>query len=83
VPVDRERTSTSLIDVLDRVLDKGIVIEAWVRVSLAGINLQTIEARMVVASIETYLTYSGPLQLSGLSIERSVDIPANERATDR
>jgi hypothetical protein len=49
---------TSLIDVLDRVLDKGIVIDAWVRVSLVGIDLITVEARVVVASIDTYLRYS-------------------------
>jgi hypothetical protein len=48
----------SLIDVLDRVLDKGIVIDAWVRVSLVGIDLITVEARVVVASIDTYLKYS-------------------------
>ena len=46
---------------LDRVLDKGIVIDAWVRLSLVGIDLLTIEARVVVASIETYLNYAGPL----------------------
>src|SRR4029450_12304511 len=40
---------------LDRVLDKGIVIDAWVRVSLVGIDLITVEARVVVASIDTYL----------------------------
>lgn len=49
---------TSLVDVLDRVLDKGIVIDAWVRVSLVGIDLISIEARVVVASIETYLKYA-------------------------
>ena len=49
---------TSLIDVLDRVLDKGIVIDAWVRVSLVGIDLITVEARVVVASIDTYLRYA-------------------------
>ena len=57
MPVQRE-TATSLIDVLDRVLDKGIVIDAWVRVSLVGIDLITVEARVVVASIDTYLKYS-------------------------
>jgi hypothetical protein len=56
--VERAATSTSLIDVLDRVLDKGIVVDAWVRVSLVGINLITIEARIVVASIETYLRHA-------------------------
>src|SRR3989442_422762 len=50
--------ASGLVDVLDRVLDKGIVIDAWVRVSLVGIDLITVEARVVVASIETYLKYS-------------------------
>jgi hypothetical protein len=58
VAVERAPGGTSLIDVLDRVLDKGIVIDAWVRVSLVGIDLITVEARVVVASIETYLRYS-------------------------
>ena len=56
--VERAAGGSSLIDVLDRVLDKGIVIDAWVRVSLVGIDLITVEARIVVASIETYLKYS-------------------------
>ncbi len=58
MPVERTAGGTSLIDVLDRVLDKGIVIDAWVRVSLVGIDLITVEARIVVASIDTYLKYS-------------------------
>jgi gas vesicle structural protein len=58
MPVERSAGTTSLIDVLDRVLDKGIVIDAWVRVSLVGIDLITVEARIVVASIDTYLKYS-------------------------
>ena len=56
--VERAPGGTSLIDVLDRVLDKGIVIDAWVRVSLVGIDLITVEARVVVASIDTYLRYA-------------------------
>ena len=58
MPVERQRAGTSIIDVLDRVLDKGIVIDAWVRVCLVGIDLITVEARIVVASIATYLQYS-------------------------
>src|SRR5213592_1243913 len=58
MPVERTSGGTSLIDVLDRVLDKGIVIDAWVRLSLVGIDLITVEARIVVASIATYLQYS-------------------------
>jgi hypothetical protein len=56
--VERVAGGTSLIDVLDRVLDKGIVIDAWVRISLVGIDLITVEARVVVASIDTYLRYA-------------------------
>ena len=47
--VERSPSGSSLIDVLDRVLDKGIVIDAWVRVSLVGIDLVTIEARIEYA----------------------------------
>jgi hypothetical protein len=64
MPVERSSGGSSLIDVLDRVLDKGIVIDAWVRVSLVGIDLITVEARVVVASIETYLKYSEAVGLS-------------------
>ena len=55
--VERAAGSNSLIEVLDRVLDKGIVIDAWVRLSLVGIDLMTVEARIVVVSIATYLQY--------------------------
>ena len=64
MPVERAPGGTSLIDVLDRVLDKGIIIDAWVRVSLVGIDLLTVEARVVVASIETYLRYADALGLN-------------------
>jgi hypothetical protein len=47
-----------VIDVLDRVLDKGIVIDAYVRVSVAGIDLLSVDARVVVASVVTYLHYA-------------------------
>src|SRR5687767_299905 len=56
--VERAPSGSSLIDVLDRVLDKGIVIDAYVRVSLVGIDLVSVEARIVVASVETYLRYA-------------------------
>ncbi len=59
--LERLPNNANVIDVLDRVLEKGIVIDAWVRVSLMGINLITVEARVVVASIQTYLTYAGAL----------------------
>jgi hypothetical protein len=58
MPLERTSNGNSLVDVLDRVLDKGIVIDAWVRLSVVGIDLITIEARVVVASIQTYLQYA-------------------------
>jgi gas vesicle structural protein len=62
--IERVSGGSSLIDVLDRVLDKGIVIDAWVRISLVGIDLISERARVVVASSETYLRYA---DLGGLS----------------
>jgi hypothetical protein len=53
-----------LIDVLDRVLDKGIVIDGWARMSVVGIDLLTVEVKVVVASIDTYLRYSDALDLT-------------------
>jgi hypothetical protein len=49
--VERQPGGTRLLDVLDRVLDKGIVIDAWIRFQLVGLDLITIDARIVVASI--------------------------------
>ncbi|MFQ6066087.1 MAG: gas vesicle structural protein GvpA [bacterium] len=56
--VEKAIASSSLVEVVDRILDKGIVIDAWVRVSLVGIELLAIEARVVVASVETFLKYA-------------------------
>ena len=49
---------SGLADVIEIVLDKGIVIDAYVRVSLLGIELVTIDARIVVASVDTYLRFA-------------------------
>ena len=77
MPVERTPGGTSLIDVLDRVLDKGIVIDAWVRVSLVGIDLITVEARVVVASIDTYLKYSEAVgQVTPLSRPQAAELSA-------
>jgi len=61
MPPQVVRAGPGLVDVLDRVLDKGIVIDAWVRVSLVGIELVTVDARVVVASIATYFEHSDAL----------------------
>jgi hypothetical protein len=73
--VEKAPGGTSLIDVLDRVLDKGIVIDAWVRVSLVGIDLITVEARIVVASIDTYLKYSEAVGQTAPVSKPVLDIP--------
>jgi hypothetical protein len=74
--VERAPGGSSLIDVLDRVLDKGIVIDAYVRVSLVGIDLVTVEARVVVASIDTYLKYSEAFGIMGPGRGRELPPPA-------
>jgi len=80
--VERAPGGTSLIDVLDRVLDKGIVIDAWVRVSLVGIDLITVEARVVVASIDTYLKYSEAVgQVSPISRPTAAELPTPNELT--
>ncbi|MBI4493345.1 MAG: gas vesicle structural protein GvpA [Chloroflexi bacterium] len=62
--VEKAIGSSSLVEVIDRVLDKGIVIDAWVRLSLVGIELLALEARVVVASVETYLKYAEAIGLT-------------------
>jgi hypothetical protein len=47
-----------LAEVIDLILEKGLVIDAWVRVSLVGIEILTVQARVVVASVDTYLRYA-------------------------
>jgi gas vesicle structural protein len=57
-PVGKMSESASLAELVDVILDKGIVIDTWARVSVLGLELLTIEARMVVTSVETYLRYA-------------------------
>jgi hypothetical protein len=54
-------------EIVDVILDKGIVIDAWVRVSVLGLELLTIEARVVVTSVDTYLRYAEALGLTPLA----------------
>ena len=62
--MEKAIASSSLVEVVDRILDKGVVIDAWVRFSLVGIELLAIEARVVVASVETYLKYAEAVGLT-------------------
>lgn len=56
--IRRAPNAAGLYDVLDLILDKGIVIDAFVRVSLVGIELLTVDLRVVIASVDTYLRYA-------------------------
>ncbi len=62
--VEKTIGSSSLVEVVDRILDKGVVVDAWVRVSLVGIELLAVEARVVAASVETYLKYAEAIGLT-------------------
>ena len=62
--VEKAIASSSLVEVIDRILDKGVVVDAWVRVSLVGIELLAIEARVVVAGVETFLKYAEAIGLT-------------------
>lgn len=73
--VQRTSGSASLAELLSVVLDKGIVIDAWARVSVIGIEILTIEARVVVASVETYLRYAEAIGLTALA-----SVPGQEGA---
>ena len=55
--LERPRPS-GLADVIEVILDKGLVVDAYVRVSLVGIELLTVDARIVIASVDTYLRYA-------------------------
>lgn len=56
--ISRAPRPSSLADVLDLILDKGLVIDAYVRVAALGIEVLTIDARIVIASVDTYLHYA-------------------------
>ena len=62
--VIKSTDSSSLAEVVDLILDKGIVIDVWAKVSLVGIELLSIEARGVIASGETYLKYAEAIGLT-------------------
>ena len=62
--VEKSMASSSLVEVVDRILDKGVVVDAWVRVSLVGIELLAVEARVVIASVETYVKYPEAIGLT-------------------
>lgn len=62
--VNKSTDSSSLAEVIDRILDKGIVVDAWARVSLVGIEILAIEARVVIAGVDTFLKYAEAVGLT-------------------
>jgi gas vesicle structural protein len=61
---------SGLADVIDTILDKGMVIDAYVRVSLVGIEVLTIDARVVIASVDTYLRFAEAVNRLDISQEK-------------
>jgi hypothetical protein len=72
--VDRP-SGSGLAEVVDTILDKGLVIDAFVRVSLVGIELVTIDARVVIASVDTYLRFAEAVNRIDLGDSRGQGIP--------
>src|SRR4051794_30228061 len=73
--LERPRPS-GLADVIDIILDKGLVIDAYVRVSLVGIEILTIDARIVIASVDTYLRFAEAVgRLNLAESDRSQGLP--------
>ena len=66
---------SSLADVIDTILDKGLVIDAYVRVSLVGIELLTIDARIVIASVDTYLRFAEAVNRLDLTETQTHGLP--------
>ncbi|MCW2945028.1 MAG: gvpA1 [Actinoallomurus sp.] len=73
-PVERS-SGGGLADVVDLILDKGLVIDAFVRVSLVGIELITIDARIVIASVDTYLRFAEATNRLDLYEKGGVGLP--------
>jgi gas vesicle structural protein len=76
--VARRPSSGSLAEVIDIILDKGLVIDAYVRISLVGIELVTIDVRVVVASVDTYLHFAeatNRLDLRGQAEQYDTSVP--------
>jgi gas vesicle structural protein len=74
--LQRAPSPSGLADVIDLILDKGLVIDAYVRISVIGIELITIDARIVIASVDTYLRFAEAVNRLDLTQthERGIDV---------
>ncbi len=68
-------SSSGLYDVLDLILDKGLVIDVFLRVSLVGIELLTVDARIVIASVDTYLRFAEAVNRLDLGNSQGEGLP--------
>src|SRR5215467_5948117 len=66
---------TGLADVIDTILDKGLVIDAYVRVSLVGIEVLTVDARVVIAGVDTYLRFAEAVNRLDISEQGGAGLP--------
>ncbi|SDJ97601.1 gas vesicle structural protein GvpA [Sediminibacillus albus] len=71
--IQKSTDTSSLAEVVDRILDKGVVIDLYARVSLVGIELITVEARVVIASVDTWLRYAEAVGLLRDDVQGSID----------
>src|SRR5690242_15498513 len=72
---DARSNSSGLYDVLDLLLDKGLVIDVFLRVSLVGIELLTVDARIVIASVDTYLRFAEAVNRLDITDQGSQGLP--------
>jgi len=71
--IQKSLDTSSLAEVINTILDKGVVIDVWATVSLVGIQILSLEARVVIASVETYLKYAEAIGLtSGTSTAKGL-----------
>ena len=73
--LQRAPSPSGLADVVDLILDKGLVIDAYVRVAVIGIELVTIDARIVVASVDTYLRFAEAVNRLDLTETEMAGVP--------
>ncbi|AKO91182.1 MULTISPECIES: gas vesicle structural protein GvpA [Priestia] len=82
--IQKSTDGSSLAEVVDRILDKGVVIDAYAKISLVGIELITVEARVVIASVDTWLRYAEAVGLIRDDLmdegEFQLQQPSNARA---
>jgi gas vesicle structural protein len=82
--LQRGPTPSGLADVLDLILDKGLVIDAYVRVSVIGIEILTVDARVVIASVDTYLRFAEAVNRLDLTETELAGLPElQEKAPEK